>query len=183
MKTPGAKSRGWLVTLSAASVLLVYLVCVFIPGHKSTSLVRRQLAEKRQAVLTANLQAQSLPTLEGQLQRATEYVRDWRQASPAEPHAAELLGKFAALAQHSNVRVHRLSPEESVPMPALRQHSLTLEVEGDFLHLVDFLGRLESLPETLWVRQLKMKPSGENGKSVQCDLMLTVFADNREVSG
>jgi Tfp pilus assembly protein PilO len=183
MKSTKTKSRGWLVTLSAAGVFALYVTCFFLPGQKSLTAVRKQTAEKRQAILTANLQRQSLPQLETQLQHTVKVVQGWQHTSPNDPHVVELLGNLATFAKQSGVRVQRLTPQESLPMATLRQHPVMLNVEGSFVQLVDFMSRLEGRPESIWVRQLGLKPSSENGTSVQCDLMLTVFADNREVSG
>lgn len=183
MKPIDPKSRGWLMTLGATSGLAAYVICLFMPGYKSIRSMRRELEEKRRFVTAANLQVSSLAQLDSQLMRTNQHVDKWRKSCPKDPNLVELLGKLAVLANQTAIRVHRLSPQETVNMAVLRQHPLVLEVEGTFSQVVDFLGRVEELPETVWVRQLKMKPSDQNGGTVQCELMLTVFADNREISG
>src|SRR5688572_10208587 len=150
MKGPQTKSRGWLVTLSAAGAIVLYVTCFFLPSQKSITALRKQIAEKQQIILTTNLQAQSLAQVESDLERTNKVVLQWRETSPNDPHVGELLGKLALLAKQSGVRVDRLSPQETVPMSALRQHPLMLDVDGSFVQLIDFLARLESLPETIW---------------------------------
>jgi Tfp pilus assembly protein PilO len=177
------KNRAWIYSLIAIVCLVVYCTAVLIPGQKSIFRLHAELAEKQQFAAGMQRQLPSILQLEKELQQAQERVDSWRNASPQEPNLVQLLGKLAYLAEDAGIRLHRLNPQPTIPMKSLRQHPLSLTLEGEFSQLVSFLGHVEELPETIWVTQLTLTSKSENGATAQCELILTVFADNREISG
>ena len=67
------------------------------------------------------------------------------------------------------------------PRTTLDESPVKLTLEGDYAEIVDFLGRIERLPPTIWVRNLQLQAQqqqkGEAGQRLRCELSLTVFAD------
>jgi Tfp pilus assembly protein PilO len=177
------KSRAWMYTLLAAACLVGYCAGVLIPGQASIAALRRDLHEKRQFVADVDRQMPQIEPLEAQLERARNRVDQWRAAAPQEPNLVHVLGKLANLARDCGIRLNRLNPQATTSMAVLRQHPLSLELEGTFSQLLSFLSGVEQMPETIWVRQIQLQSKSEAGETAQYDLMLTVFADNREISG
>ncbi|MGE0758306.1 MAG: type 4a pilus biogenesis protein PilO [Pirellulaceae bacterium] len=177
------KPHSWPLTLACTAGLAAFVGLFLVPAHRSLSSLRREVSEKRNFVAQVELQAASAPDLEALLTRTREHVTGWRTSAPSEPNLVGFLGRLGQLADEAGIRVHRLTPQLSVDLKVLRQHSLTLELEGEYPQLVSFLSRLEELPETVWIRHLQVTPHRQNATHVQCELILTVFADNREISG
>ena len=176
-------TRTWLFTFVAAIGLAAYTGLVLLPAQKTIAALRRDLQTKEQFVANMSRQKAAIADMDQSLGRIVQQIEGWRKNSPAEPNLVEMLGKVAQLAAEEKLQIVRLMPQTATPMASLRQHPLTLEVAGDFTNLMAFLGRVEQLPETIWVRQVILKPNVENRETVQCELILSVFADNREISG
>lgn len=177
------KPHSWPLTLAGAAGLAAFVGLFLVPAQRSLSSLRREVAEKRNFVAQVELQAASVQDLEAHLARTQEHVTGWRKSAPSEPNLVEFLGRLGQLADQAGIRVHRLTPQLPVDLKVLRQHPLSLELEGEYPQLVAFLSHLEELPETVWIRHLQVTPHRQNEKHVQCELILTVFADNREISG
>jgi Tfp pilus assembly protein PilO len=154
-----------------------------VPRQKSILSMRRQLAEKRAVIAKRNGQGPSLSQVQTDHDRARAFADEWQKAAPVDGHLVGVVGKLSSIASETGVRVNRLSPQDKVEMAVLSEHSLRLALEGDFHQLAEFVSRLETLRETIWIRQLAMKQKSEDGNTVECELMLSVFADNRGVSG
>jgi Tfp pilus assembly protein PilO len=178
-----SRTRLWLWTLGAAGVLVLHLVGIVLPGQRLFTARSRELAVQRDVVEQLAGQAAFAATLEEQLHETTRAVDHWRQAAPRDPHLVDLLGKLAMLARDTGVKLVRLSPQEPTRMELIRQVPLGIELEGSFPQLMSFLGGVENLPETVWIPHVHLRPHGKTGKTVQCELLLTVFADNPEISG
>ena len=78
--------------------------------------------------------------------------------------------------------VHEV-PEE--PQPS-RQNGLIVEypisisAEGTFEGIFNFVHGVEELPQTIWLRDVKVRRAGDLGGSLRCDLTLTIFGDLAE---
>ena len=183
MKVTANYPPAWLVTTTAAGLLAVYAALLIVPGQRLLGQRCSELREKRAFIAKVREESAGLTELEGQLERTLRHIQAWRQASPRDSNLSDFLAKLANIAGQSGVRMNRLTPQPHVAMAAVRQHPLALELEGDFAQLVDFLGCLEQLPETVWIRHLQLTPHRQNRTTAACEVILTVFADNREISG
>jgi len=60
--------------------------------------------------------------------------------------------------------------------------SVAAGFSGGFGPLCRFLDDLESLPQPLWIANLKMEGGSKSGKDVHCELTLAVFVDKSDES-
>ena len=67
-------------------------------------------------------------------------------------------------------------------MSGLQLVPMELNVDGTFDQVDRLLARIESLPERIWVDDIKITREREDGKDEQCAIKLSVFAENSDKS-
>jgi|GEM_PF-1167231 len=176
----GRPVKSWMVTALLALASVGYVMLIFVPGQRSIAKVRSEIEEKQQHVM----QSQQLggPIRQAQLRLAStrEYTADWHSAAP---RSRDLVGVFARLAEEAKaagVQVKRLDPQPAVQHQAISEHPLVVIMEGSFASVFDFVRRLERLPETIWVRDLRMVRSDSSSETLMVELTLTIFTDRNE---
>jgi len=55
-----------------------------------------------------------------------------------------------------------------------------MQFHADFAKVFDLLHRLESLPGTLWIRDVKLQTVADNDNTLRGELTLTIFADRAD---
>src|SRR5436305_15171229 len=107
------------------------------------------------------MQAQSLAGTVAQarlrLTSAREVGTQWRIDAPKQ---AQLNTDFAASltkqAKEAGVSIDRVDPLPAVELNLIAQQNVTMQFHAPFAAVVDLLHRLEALPGTLWVRDLRL---------------------------
>jgi Tfp pilus assembly protein PilO len=184
MKTSFLQGNGnWLLPLAALGLGAAYFALVFLPNRRAIGELAEQVACKQEAVLRAAEESHALSTTQKEIQRASAYVAAWQSASPHEANLASLFGRIGVLARSSHVWTTRLAPQEPLVMARVRRVSVLMGCTGSFSQITSFLQRLENMPQTLWINDLRLENSSKDGELMKCEMTLEVFADNPENSG
>ena len=114
---------------------------------------------------------------------------EFRKITPAELFAGrsdvdlDLIDPAVAeISRESGTQVERIMPEEPQEMKSLAQHPVRLVVGGQFNELFAFVHALEQMPFTVWIDRLKLQSPGQASEKLTCELSLTVFTDNQDIS-
>lgn len=166
------------LTLLISGGALAYAFLIFLPIQRSITSLRTELAEKRQFILDAGSLGPRLAQLAVELEEAQAIVGAWREQSPSEEEMATFIGQVSVLASEAGATPGRITPRQAITLASLRRHPAELAVEGTFAQLCQFLGRLESLPKTIWINDLTLQSVGENRATVRGEISFSVFADN-----
>ena len=180
--SPGRKPRTWLITALLASLAVGYVVFIFLPLQRKIHVLRADLQEKRQHVVQAQSLTGTIARAQQQLARTREVSLSWQEGAPT---AAELARHFADItrrAREAGVEVSRFEPQPTIEMQVLSQHNVTLHFQGQFSQAFEFLARLEQLPGSVWIRDLKLYVAGESAQTLQSELTLTIFVDRADYS-
>jgi Tfp pilus assembly protein PilO len=172
----------WLLPLAALGMAAAYFALVFLPNRRAIGELAEQVACKQEAVLRAAAESHALVTTQKEIQRASAYVAAWQSASSHEANLAGLFGRIGALARSSHVSTTRMAPQEPLVMARLRRVSVLMGCTGSFPQITGFLQKLENLPQTLWIEDLRLENSSKDGELMRCEMTLEVFADNPESS-
>jgi len=70
----------------------------------------------------------------------------------------------------------------AVELNLLAQQNVTIQFHAPFSAVFDLLHRLEALPGTLWVRDLRLHASTEGSNKLRGELTLTIFVDRTDYS-
>jgi Tfp pilus assembly protein PilO len=172
--------KTWLITGLLAAGSIAYVVFIFLPLQHSINALRGQVHERRQQIM----QAQSLAGTVGQsrvrLASAHEVSRQWKSDAPRQ---AQLITHYASLtqqAEEAGIVIDRLDPLPVVELNLIAQQNVTMQFHGPFAAVFDLLLRLEALPGTIWVRDLKLHANNETDNTLRGELTLTIFVDRAD---
>ncbi len=172
----------WLLPLAALGMGAAYFALVFLPNRRAIGELAEQVACKQEAVLRAAAESHALLTTHKEIQRASAYVAAWQSASPHEANLAGLFGRIGVLARSSHVSTTRLAPQEPLVMARVRRVSVLMGCTGSFSQITSFLQKLENMPQTLWIDDLRLENASKDSELMRCEMTLEIFADNPENS-
>jgi Tfp pilus assembly protein PilO len=174
------KPKTWLVTGLLAAAAVAYVVFLFLPLQHSINKLQQEVQERRQQIM----QAQSLVGTVGQarlrLTAAREVCQKWRTDAP---RPSQLITHYASLSQkaeESGVVIDRLDPLPAVDLHLIAQQNVTMQFHAPFAAVFDFVHRLEAIPGTLWIRDLRLQAASENDNTLRGELTLTIFVDRSD---
>ena len=181
LNSPGrGPQRTWLITGVVAAAAIAYVFLVFLPGQRSIHTLRTQLGEREQQILQAESLLGPLEQAAQRLARTREVSAQWRSAAPSHSRLTEQYALLSRSAAEAGLIVERLDPQPPVELQLLAQHAVNLQFQGQFAQLFDFVRRLEQLPGTIWVSNLRLTSDGQTGKTLRGELTLTIFIDRTD---
>lgn len=172
----------WLVTGVVATLAVLYTLFVFLPTQRKTSALKSKKYELMQYV--ANRQ-KTHEKIEQARQRQTQVEQVnvvWQQNTPDVDEVGRVLSNITLHARKSGVTLQKFDPEPQVHLQTIAQQPIAVALEGDFEEIFDFLHRLEALPHRVWISNLTLSPTAEDGKTLRAEMTLTIFADLDENS-
>ncbi|MBW8884591.1 MAG: type 4a pilus biogenesis protein PilO [Planctomycetia bacterium] len=181
-QTKKGKPQTWLITALLAAGAVAYVVFVFLPFQQNISTLRGQVQERRQQIMQAQSLAGTVAQARMRLVSAREVGNQWRADAP---HLAQLTTHFASVtkqAEEAGVAIDRTDPLPAVELNLLAQQNVTIQFHAPFSAVFDLLHRLEALPGTLWVRDLRLHASTEGSNTLRGELTLTIFVDRTDYS-
>jgi Tfp pilus assembly protein PilO len=172
----------WLVTLALAGGGLLYLFCAFLPNTRAIHALReetrsRQMFAAQVPVLTATTAA-----LQRQLERTKSYVAENRRRLPDGARLPELDSRMTKQVDLAGAHTTHFEPQPAKELAGLRMVPVAFNARGSYPEICRLLAGLETLPERIWVEEMRIEPAREFGKDAECSLKLIVFAANSENS-
>jgi Tfp pilus assembly protein PilO len=178
-KRKTGKPKSWLTTGLLAALALAYLFFIFLPGQHSIGELRAQVQERHQQILQAQTLARTVALARERLAAAQDVGRQWRADAPRH---SELISHFASITQQADaagVSIDRFDPLPGVELNLIGMQSVTLQFHAPFAAAFDLLTRLENLPGTVWVRDLRLQ-GAESDQKLRGELTLTIFVDRSD---
>ena len=177
------KHRSWIITSAIAAVSLGYTFLLFLPGQRSIDELRSKLRNRQEFISQAQGLNLAIQAAEEEAEHADEFSRAWESNAPDDEQLARLFARMTRLAREAGTTALRFEPQEVVPMHSLKRVPVRLGAQGTFQQIFGMLEGLESLPQTIWVKEMRLHATGENGGPLRCELNLEVFTVNRAISG
>ncbi len=171
---------GWLVTGGMAGIALAYVFFAFFPAQKAMKSMRQELRDKQAYITTTDQLFATATAANTQLEQASTLVRKWQQEAPGAQQADRLPSLISDKAHQVGVRILRLEPQLSRPNGLIVEYPISISAEGTFEGIFNFVHGVEELPQTIWLRDVKVQRAGDLGGSLRCDLTLTIFGDLAE---
>jgi Tfp pilus assembly protein PilO len=128
---------GGLIVLAAGGYLLLVQ-----PLKSKTSSLTKEIAAKTQEINDRKSQSQQAAGLSKIL--VADYIK-LKTAMPDNPEVPELYLQLDAIARDTGVSFNQITPADVVDASQYQVIPFALSFEGNFLHLSDFLRRLQSL--------------------------------------
>ena len=174
------RPKSYLVTALLASAAVAYALFVFVPAQKKIVELRSTLNERRQHILQANSLVLPLDQASGQLAKTKLVTLEWQKEAPRPSTLAGHFARLSSEAEAAGVTIEKFDPQPAVEMKVLAQHAVVIQWKGDFAQSFDFIRRIEQLPGTVWLRQLRMTRSEQPRSPLQGELTLTIFVDRSD---
>jgi len=172
--------KSWLITGLMGAAAVAYVLFVFVPMRRSIEGVRQQIEERRQEIMEAHNLTATLAESKLQLAAARIVSHDWRSHAPRQ---AQLISHYASLTQQAHeagVAIDRLDPLPATELNLLTRQNVAMQFHAPFAAVFDLVRRLESLPGTLWIRDLRLHASDDSSATLRGELTLTIFADRAD---
>ena len=176
------KPRTWLITGLLAAVAVAYVVFVFLPAQRSINELRADVQERRQQIMQAQSQIRTVALAHKRLAETREVSQQWQADAPQH---SELITHFASLskqAEAAGVTLDRLDPSPAAQMHLIAQQNVAIQFHATFAAVFEFVRRIEAMPGTIWIRNLRVESTGENSNALRGELTLTIFVDRADYS-
>jgi Tfp pilus assembly protein PilO len=173
---PG-KPKTWIITALLASLAVAYVIFVFVPCQRSIGQLQSQVHERQQQIMHAQSLTRPLIQARERLTQTRDVCRQWRDESPRPTELISHIASMTRQAEAAGVAIERLDPLPAADMKVVAQQNVTIQFHGAFQQTFELMRRLESLPGTLWVRDLRLAAPNESDNQLHGELTLTIFVD------
>jgi Tfp pilus assembly protein PilO len=174
------KPKTWLVTGLLAAAAVAYVVFVFLPLQNSINQLRQQVQERRQQIMQAQSLVGTVAQTRVRLAAARDVCQQWRADAP---RPTQIITHYASLTQQADeagVAIDRLDPLPAIEQNLIAQQNVTMQFHAPFSAVFDLMHRLEALPGTVWLRDLRLQAISDNDNILQGVLTLTIFVDRSD---
>ncbi len=173
---PTRAPRSWLITALLASLAVAYVAFVFVPAQAAIGKLRDQLNERRQHILQAQGLVLPVDHLARQVARTRQVSDGWQSAAPSHGELSATYARLTTEAKAAGIAIERLDPLAPAELQVLSLHAVTVQFRGRFAEVFEFLRRVEELPASIWISNLRI--GGENSAAtLQGEVNLTIFVD------
>ena len=172
--------KTWLVTGFLAAAAVAYVVFVFLPVQNSMNQLRQQVQERRQQIMQAQSLVGTVSQTRVRLAAAREVCQLWRSEAP---RPSQIITHYASLTQQADeagVAIDRLDPLPMVELNLIAQQNVTMQFHAPFSAVFDLVHRLEGLPGTIWLRDLRLQAPSDTDNTLRGELTLTIFVDRSD---
>jgi len=176
------KRGSWLVTLALAGGGLAYLFFSFLPIARTIHALHEEIRSRQMFAAQTPVLTATTAALRKQLEQTKSYVAENRRRLPDGARLPELGSRMTKQADLAGAHTTHFEPQTAKELADLRLLPVVFNAHGGYPEICRLLAGLESLPERIWVEEMRIEPVRENGKDAECSLKLTVFAANSENS-
>jgi Tfp pilus assembly protein PilO len=130
------------LAIAAVGVLAVVLVGWFVfvsPQRSKASELEAKIGESRTALQLADALNRG-----GQQRQTAAQARMLVKAMPNETQMSQILRQLSSAAKATRVRVNSVTPQAAAPLAGYEAVPMALVVEGRYLGIANFLGRLRT---------------------------------------
>jgi Tfp pilus assembly protein PilO len=182
MKPQANRTQSWLILAAMGGLVVAYAYFFHFPANREIAALKSRLAEaEQQAEGTVPLIA-AIDATQKQLDAAVAYTQAWEEAAPSEYELAEVFERIHNLMRLAETETTRFEPQRAVPYETFLRIPVFMECRGSFAQLAAVLTGLEHMRETVWLRNVEIKSTGQDSEIARAEINLDIFADNLEDS-
>lgn len=172
----------WAITLPVAAATIAYLLFVFLPTRRDIEALRLQVQQKQDVISAAEPLRGIIASMEHEAEAAEQHVAVWRGRAPSEADLSTIYGEIHRRLEAAGADADRFDPLEAAERHTLREHRVALGATGTFGEILDVFTRLEALPQTIWLEDVRLEATPQARQGIQCEATLVIFTDNSEDS-
>lgn len=152
------------------------------PQYRGIKKLEADLRELHRMVDQAGDVLSAIQNAQKELEKANSYIQTWQAHAPNPNELAPLFGQITQLANQAGLTPTRFSPGSRTSYDRVAKIPLSINCQGSFTQIYDFLYKLESLAQIVWVERFTIEKSREDSQQLQCEISLVIFTDNPENS-
>ena len=179
---PKFKGQSWVVTLSLCGAAVAYVLFMFMPEQRSIGDVRDEVDTKQQFIAGAHMTYATIEVAREELLKTQAYCEQFAERLPSEARRSALYARIDLAAKQAGAATTRFEPQSATDYETFRQMGLSMSVRGSYEHIFDFLRRLETLEEVIWINELRLEAPRQAGQMLTCEVGMAVFAANPKKS-
>jgi Tfp pilus assembly protein PilO len=181
MMIPKSLAR-WMLLGGMTVVAAGWLALFFFPLRREMNDLAGQWHMQTEYIEDSEPLVEQIEKLERKVGATKRYCAQWRSSAPTDRSISAFYGKVLDGAKGSGVVVARFEPQAAQPMESIRRWPLRTTLVGRYEQLASLLASFEAMPATIWFDECKIWPAQEDGKTVQLETTLLIFADKEETS-
>ena len=179
---PKFKGQSWPVTLSLCGAAVAYVLFMFLPEQRSIGDVRDEVDTKRQFIAGARKTDDTIEVARKELEETQEYCQQFASRLPSEAESSALLARISLAVKQAGATTTRFEPRQATHYETLRQVGLSIAVRGSYGEIFDFIRRLETLNEVIWINELRFEAPKQVGQELTCEVNMGFFVANAKKS-
>ena len=168
--------------LPVLGVIVGYVLLIFLPNYREINKQEELIALKQEYIVKTEALKGQISELEAECAKTKKFCDDWSMHAPTEDQISAIHKVINDQVSLAGATVKGFDPQEPVNMLTLQRIPLTIQAAGTFSEILSMLAGLESMPETIWLEDLKLRATGINEDEMTSQVTLVVFAKNSEDS-
>jgi Tfp pilus assembly protein PilO len=172
----------WAITLPVAAATIAYLFFVFLPTRRDIESLRLQVQQKQDVISAAEPLRAIIASMEHEAEVAEQHVAAWRNQASSDSNLSTVYGEIHRRLEAAGAQADRFDPLEAADRRTLCEHRVALGTTGAFGEILDVFTRLEALPQTIWLEDVRLEATPQARQGIQCEATLVIFTDNSEDS-
>jgi len=160
------------------AAIAAYVAFVYLPRHREIDEKLKEVEQKTEFVESSHTLQPIVAQTEQQLHETNEVVNQWMKRSP---QGGDFSAVFKGINQHiesSGTATSRFDPQPTIEMPAVNLASVSLGVSGTLPELALLLGRMERMPQTVWLERIELVAPRPGETQVRCEASVLAYSSN-----
>jgi Tfp pilus assembly protein PilO len=181
VKLPKSLAR-WLLLGGMTAVAAAWLALFFFPMRREMNELASQWRRQTEFIDESEPLVGQIEKLQRKVEATKRFCANWRSAAPTDKSMSSFYAKIHDAARSSGVVVTRFEPQSPLPLETIERRPLRTTLAGRYDQLAGLIASVEAMPPTVWFDECRIWPTQEDGKKVQLEATLLIFADNHDVS-
>jgi Tfp pilus assembly protein PilO len=176
------KNSNLIVILPMIGVGVAFLLLVFLPNFRAMNKQRDLIQLQQKFIVETESLKGEISEIEARVKQTQKFCQDWESLAPIEADISQIHREINECVSAAGASVTGFDPQPAIPMRTLDRVPLTLRAAGTFAQMHSLLAKLEAMPETIWLENLRLKAAGKDTERMDCEVTLVVFAKKSEKS-
>jgi len=165
----------WTMSVVIASLFLLFFVVGYRPANQRLLLLRQEIANRSKRLETNQSQAVKLPILAAEVAKLEAKLRTNNKKLPKTAELGEFIGDLTRASQQCSLRKLVHQPGTVRRLELYGEIPITMNFEGDFNNVFNFLRQMEEMPRLTRVKSLTVKCKDPKLGHVDVNMAMNIY--------
>lgn len=176
------KNSNLTVILPMIGVGVAYVLLIFLPNFREMNNQRNLIQLQQTYISQTESLTGEISEIESRVKRTEKFCQDWESHAPIDADIPQIHRQINACVSAAGATVTGFEPQPTIPLNTLDRVPLTVRAAGTYPQVHALLAKLEEMPETMWLENLRLKAAGKDTDRMDCEVTLVVFTKKSEKS-